>query len=124
MIGINRSLGTALSGNAHLAQSVGDILGTPLGTRVMRRDYGSMIADLIDQPMNRATMMLLNAASALALARWEPRLRLRRVRFERVGADGAPVMTIEADRTDLPPANARVGFSIPIRVGGIAPLTT
>ncbi|MGV6379234.1 GPW/gp25 family protein, partial [Escherichia coli] len=36
----------------HLKQSVRDILITPLASRVMRREYGSLVPDLIDEPMN------------------------------------------------------------------------
>jgi len=38
MTGIDASTGKALGGIAHVRQSVRDILTTPLGTRVMRRD--------------------------------------------------------------------------------------
>ena len=34
---MNRTTGTAISGLEHLRQSVGDILSTPIGSRVMRR---------------------------------------------------------------------------------------
>ena len=57
MIGMSRETGTALDGNAHLAQSIGDILSTPLGARVMRRDYGSDLPDLIDRPLNGETLI-------------------------------------------------------------------
>jgi len=56
MIGTNASTGRALEGTEHLVQSLADILGTPLGTRAMRRDYGSLLPELIDQPTNPATV--------------------------------------------------------------------
>ena len=118
MIGLDRNLGTSLGGNAHLAQSIGDILSTPLGTRVMRRDYGSMLFDLIDQPLNAATRMLVFAATAIALKQWEPRLRITRVGLSGDNARGQLDIRIDGERTDLPPANARVSLSIPIRRGG------
>uniref|UniRef100_UPI0026076D20 ATPase domain-containing protein n=1 Tax=uncultured Sphingobium sp. TaxID=316087 RepID=UPI0026076D20 len=34
------------------ATGVRDILTTPIGSRLMRRDYGSLIPELIDQPAN------------------------------------------------------------------------
>lgn len=119
MIGLNASTGKAIDGNAHLAQSVADILSTPLGSRVMRRDYGSMLFDLIDQPLNPATRLLLFSATAMALAKWEPRLRIRRVGITPGNAAGQTEITIEGERTDVP-ANAHVLLSIPIRTGGIA----
>lgn len=122
MNGMNKIDGTALGGNAHLAQSIGDILTTPLGSRVMRRDYGSLLFDLIDQPINAAVRMLLHAATAIALRRWEPRIKLTRVSLSSGDANGSLTIIIEGDRTDLPPASARVSLSIPIRRGGATPL--
>jgi hypothetical protein len=121
MIGMDKATGQQLEGNAHLAQSIGDILSTPLGTRVMRRDYGSMLFDLIDQPINPATRLLLHAATAIALQRWEPRLRLKRVLIGLGERPGEMVVAIEGERTDIGQANTRVQLSIPIRRGGASP---
>ena len=74
-----KSWGDRLAGLAHLAQSITDILTTPIGSRVMRRDYGSNLPDLIDQPMNGFTRLRLFAATAGALQRWEPRIRVAQV---------------------------------------------
>lgn len=79
MTGINNTTGKALEGIEHLKQSIRDILRTPIGTRVMRRDYGSRLFDLIDAPMNSQTIIDIVAATADALDRWEPRLLLERV---------------------------------------------
>jgi phage baseplate assembly protein W len=120
---MDRSTGKSLDGNGHLAQSIGDILGTPIGSRPMRRDYGSMIFDLMDQPLNGATRLLIYAATALALARWEPRLRLRRTTLSIAdGPSGAASLLIEGERTDLAAPNSRVTLSIPIRTGGASPV--
>ena len=62
-----------------MRQSIIDILTTPIGTRVMRPEYGSRLFDLVDAPMNRATIVEIYAATAEALDRWEPRLKLERV---------------------------------------------
>lgn len=79
MTGLSRTTAEVLSADDHLAQSIHDILTTPKNTRVMRRDYGSDLPLLIDAPMNGETLIDLYAATAEALARWEPRFRLRRV---------------------------------------------
>ena len=81
MNGINAHTGQALSGIDHLRQSIRDILTTRLGTRVMRRDYGSRLPDLVDNPITPKLAMELYAATAEALQKWEPRLRLTRVRI-------------------------------------------
>lgn len=120
MNGLDRTSGTAIAGNAHLGQSIADILGTPLGSRVMRRDYGSMLPDLIDQPANALTRQLLFAATAVALGRWEPRIRIRKVGVSTDNRDGQIAIDLVAERVDLPAANARVQLSIPIRRGGVA----
>lgn len=76
---MSRSTGQRLRAIDHLRQSVGDILTTPIGSRVMRRDYGSLVPALIDQPDNLATRTRLFAAIASALMRWEPRLLLQKI---------------------------------------------
>lgn len=78
---MNRLNGQLIVGMAHLQQSVADILGTPFGTRLERREYGSAIPDLIDAPDNALTRIQLYAAAASALMRWEPRLRLSRIQL-------------------------------------------
>lgn len=79
MRGTDAKTGKRLSGIDHLRQSIRDILTTPLGSRVMRRDYGSRLFDLIDNPLNDVTLVEIFAATAEALMVWEPRLRVTRV---------------------------------------------
>jgi phage baseplate assembly protein W len=80
---MNRTTGTSLTGLEHLRQSVGDILSTPIGSRVMRREYGSLVPELIDHPDNNTSQVRLFSAMASALLRWEPRFRLTRVGVQR-----------------------------------------
>lgn len=94
MNGISAITGQRLAGIEHLRQSVRDILTTPIGSRVMRRDYGSRLFSLIDAPMNRATLMQIYAASIEALGRWEPRIRVERVRAASA-APGRVLLDIE-----------------------------
>jgi Bacteriophage baseplate protein W len=79
MNGIDASTGKNISGLAHLRQSVRDILTTPIGTRVLRRDYGSRLPRLVDAPMNDATKLDMMAATYEALETWEPRLLLDQI---------------------------------------------
>lgn len=115
MIGMDRTTGAALSGDAHLAQSIADILSTPIGSRIARRDYGSLLHRLIDAPLNAFTRMQLYAATAMALGRWEPRLRLTRVAVDQADAEGRVVIGIEGHRTDRPGPNSLVRLTIPLR---------
>ncbi|VVT07328.1 GPW/gp25 family protein [Erythrobacter sp. EC-HK427] len=117
MNGTSRTTGRALSGEAHLAQSIGDILSTPLGSRVMRRDYGSLLFELIDRPINAALRMLLHAATAIALSRWEPRIQLTRVNLLGEPASGKLTLRIEGRRNDLPAENQLQTLTIPIDFG-------
>jgi hypothetical protein len=80
MIGMNAKTGAALGGFDHLQQSITDILTTPVGTRVMRRAYGSDLYRLVDAPLNRSTVLEIYTASAVAIARWEPRVEVDGVR--------------------------------------------
>ncbi|NKI75808.1 baseplate assembly protein [Dickeya sp. CFBP 2040] len=79
-----------------LWQSVRDILTTPLASRVMRRDYGSLIPDLLDAPQNAVTRLQLMSAAVIALTRWEPRISLNAVDI-RYSASG----TVEAELSGL-----------------------
>lgn len=79
MKGMNHTNGRAVDGLAHLYQSVAKILTTPLGSRVGRRLFGSELYSLIDAPNNNATRVRLFAATATALMRWEPRLKVTRI---------------------------------------------
>ena len=80
----------------------------------MRRDYGSLLFELIDRPLNGAIRMLMHAAVAIALARWEPRLKLTRVTLLGEPQDGQLTIRIEGRRTDLPEANRLQTLTIPI----------
>lgn len=115
MNGMNASTGAMISGVDHLRQSIGDILGTPLGSRLARRDYGSLLPELLDQPMNALTRLRIYAASALALQRQEPRLRAARFALERGEAEGAAILTIDGRRTDITQSNIGIRLSIPVR---------
>ena len=88
--GMSAETGRAITGADHLRQSVRDILTTPVGTRVMRRDYGSRVPDLVDS----GDLAAIQSAAAEALAVWEPRIELSRV-LARRGAEGRIEIDIE-----------------------------
>lgn len=81
MDGINANTGKRLGGIEHLRQSIRDILTTLIGTRVMRRDYGSDLPRLVDAPINRKTISDIYAATAGALMKWEPRIQVTNVQI-------------------------------------------
>ncbi|MCS7704629.1 GPW/gp25 family protein, partial [Pseudomonas aeruginosa] len=106
MIGLDRRTGQPLSGVAHLKQSIEDILTTPLGTRRMRPEYGSKLRRLVDLPVNDGWKSAVQAEVARALGRWEPRLRLERVR----------VVAVMGGRIDLELAGVYLGDSVMLEV--------
>lgn len=72
--GMSRQSGQKIDQVSHILQSVRDILTTPIGSRVMRRDYGSLLPFLIDSPINSYFIMQLRASVIHALMRWEKRV--------------------------------------------------
>ena len=94
MLGTHAHTGQPLAGIDHLRQSIRDILTTRIGTRVMRRDYGSRLPALVDRPMTPRLAMDLYAATAEALACWEPRFKLTRVRIAKAEV-GRVVLDLE-----------------------------
>ncbi len=96
MRGMHAKTGRTLTGVAHLIQSIHCLLTTPISSRVMRREIGSDLANLIDAPNHAGTQAQLYAAIATALMRWEPRLRIHRVLLHS-SADltHAPILEIE-----------------------------
>jgi uncharacterized protein len=92
--GIDRSTGKWIGGWQHCAQSIYDILSTPIGTRVMRRSYGSRLFDLIDRPMTIENVMECYLAVAEALENWEPRFTLRNARVVEATSQGRMSLAI------------------------------
>lgn len=107
---MNRHTGQPMTRPAHIAQSVADILTTPKGTRVLNRDYGSDLFDLVDSPANPVGRLRLLAATADAIARWEPRVALDAVSLS-VSADGKATITLAmTDLSDGVPLVSEVGL--------------
>ncbi|WP_315708991.1 GPW/gp25 family protein [Brenneria uluponensis] len=109
-LGMNAQTGRAITDGDHIRQSVNDILITPLGSRVMRREYGSTLFSLIDQPFNDVLRMKITSAAYSALMRWEPRISPTRITLV-VGTAGRLAVTVHAQRTDTP-----VSFSAEIQL--------
>ncbi|WDD98361.1 GPW/gp25 family protein [Thalassomonas actiniarum] len=84
MLGMNAQTGRSLSGLAHLKQSIVDILTTPKGSRVMRRDYGCGLFDLVDRPYSSSLVGDVTMDISQALALWEPRFELESVSVSKV----------------------------------------
>jgi len=98
-IGMNRSTGQALIDTEHIRQSMGDILRTPVGSRVMRRNYGSLLSAMIDQPQTPALELQIKAACYMAILRWEPRVTLISITTERQ-FNGQMIVELSGQITD------------------------
>ena len=84
MLGMSNRNGSYLTDEEHLKQSIIDILTTPVGSRVICREYGSNLFKLIDQPVNRTLFPKIYVAVADALNKWEPRLKLEKITVEEI----------------------------------------
>ncbi len=76
---MNIDSGRSIATLPHIQQSVRNILYTRIGSRLMREEYGSLLPDIVDQPLNAVTQMQVMAAIVHALNQWEPRLRIQRI---------------------------------------------
>lgn len=86
----------------------------------MRRDFGSMIPDLVDAKMDTKTILRLYSAAAIAIARWEPRFRMVFGSVKSATADGKISVEIYGnyyprghlgDYSVVESASVRVAFS-------------
>lgn len=114
-IGMNASTGRQISELEHIQQSLHKILTTPIGSRVMRRDFGSMIPDLIDKPLNGKTRMQVMAACVMAIQAWEPRVDLVSVALQLGNAASDLYADIELARRDGPSAGKTSKLQISLK---------
>jgi phage baseplate assembly protein W len=115
--GMNATTGRAMSGIEHIWQSCRDILTTLVGTRIERRDYGSLLPELIDHPHNEPNNLRLMAATVMALAKWEPRITIRKINIYLGDNDGETTIDMDAVRIDGPQAGDAISINIPL--GGL-----
>lgn len=94
---MHRVTGAPLTGWAEVEQSIAVILTTPIGSRVMRREFGSEVMELIDRPMTADVVLALYVAVAYSIARWEPRFRLVGVEMAEPGHEGGVIIMLRGD---------------------------
>ncbi len=111
---MDRRTGRPLGEDAHIRQSIGDILGTPVGARAMRREYGSLLPDLIDHPGNHANRLRLQVATVMAILRWEPRVAITSVAVNQDMAGGI-ALDITATRRTGARAGQRINIAHPLQ---------
>lgn len=107
MAGMNATTGESLTEREHILQSLRTIVLTPVGSRIKRREYGSVIPDLIDQPLNNATMLRLYSATATAIVKWEPRVTLSGLQLNIENEKTVLDLQVIVDDEEI---NARIGL--------------
>jgi hypothetical protein len=79
-IDINVQGSVKLSNNTpNLEESIIIILGTKLGERLYRPNFGSRLSELVFEPMNTKTLLLIRLYVEEALEMWEPRIILNNI---------------------------------------------
>ncbi|ENG2947168.1 GPW/gp25 family protein [Enterobacter cloacae] len=96
---MNSQTGLSISEVEHIRQSVRDILVTPVGSHVIRREYGSFLYALTDQPQTPALRLQIMVAYYSAIQKWEPRVSLTTITFERSETDGGLYVDITGTRS-------------------------
>ena len=112
--GIDPATGLAIEDAAHIKNSMRDILTTLIGSRVERRDYGSLVPELIDHPANSANRLRLLACAVMAITRWDNRIAIDRVGFT-LSAAGQMFIDIFGTRRTGQRAGSAVAFSVMVR---------
>lgn len=90
--------------HANIQESIRIILGTQIGERVYRPEFGSRLAELVFQPLNRNTLLELRLRVEEALEMWEPRIIVRQIVAEPDPLEGKVSLTITyqlRDSSDL-----------------------
>ena len=81
---MNVNTGKTISEIAHIKQSIANILSTPIGSRVMRRDYGSRLFERIDKPINGELIAEIYSDIVEAISTWEPRFEVEQVTLQSI----------------------------------------
>ena len=81
---MNINNGKTISEIAHIKQSVANILTTPIGSRIMRRDYGSRLFEKIDRPINGELIAEIYSDVIEALFIWEPRFEVEQITVQNI----------------------------------------
>lgn len=113
---MSRTTGRWIGELDHIKQSIQDILTTPIGERTARREYGSIIPDLIDQPINDALILQLYSAIYTLISKWENRISIEQITVSDLRA-GALVLDLEAIHIAT---GERLNLNTPLQMGAAA----
>ena len=82
MQGMDENTGQLIGSEEHLRQSIKRIIMTPIGTHPYRRDFGSIVPELVDKPMTEEIALQINTAIIEALYKWESRIQTVEVQLD------------------------------------------
>jgi phage baseplate assembly protein W len=100
MTGIDRRTGAVTDNLSHAYQGVEVILSTRLGSRIMRREFGGGIVELLGRLVTPSLFAAFQQLLATAIDLWEPRFQVRRISANGSASElrlGHVGLTIEAD---------------------------
>jgi len=79
-----------------IANAVRLILGTAIGERIMRPEFGCMIHDLVFHPVSAGTCAMVTMYAQDALIKWEPRIESVQVQtYPDPGAENTLLIQIQ-----------------------------
>lgn len=97
-----------------LKENLIHILLTGDGERVMRRDYGGGLRQLVHDPNNEALKAIVRHQIARSIIRWEPRVEVQSVTVRQQQGTLIADLQYRIRRTQQPES-----LSVPIGLGGI-----
>lgn len=99
-------------GAEKLKENLVHLLLTGIGERLMLREYGGGLRQLVHDPNNDALRAIVQHQVARSIARWEPRVAVQSVEVSQQGA--TLVVTL---RYSLPATGQADQVQVPLQVG-------
>ncbi len=112
---MSRYTGLELDEIDHIQQSLEDIATTPVGSRKMRGEYGTLLASLIDQPIGEALYLKIYSTLYTAYVRWEDRIEISQIQVLDMNK-GQLILDIVGF---LKTSGNEVNMSIPVNLGAL-----
>lgn len=112
---MSRYTGAEIAELEHIRESLEDIATTPIGSRVMRRNYGTLLFNLIDQPISEALYLRIYSTLYAAYVRWENRIEISQIQVVELNK-GQLILDIVGF---LKSSGSEVNMSIPVNLGAL-----
>jgi phage baseplate assembly protein W len=97
-----------------LKENLIHILLTGTGERVMRRDFGGGLRQLVHDPNNEALQAVVQHQIARTVGRWEPRVRVQSVTVEQRGGTLVADLAYIIRHSQQPQS-----LTVPVGLGGL-----